>query len=128
MRKQTLERFDFTPVETSVITSVIEELHLATKLHGPLGSKEEGYAAIKKQFDQLWKAICEGDERLSNHQARSVAAMAIRFLLDGQRWGKSPWGKYPANGFAAAFDGAPIDKLDTNGFDLGNLARHSQGE
>jgi hypothetical protein len=68
------------------ITAVLNELNVATQLHGPFHSAHEGYAVIKEELDELWDEIkLKSSERNPvnlREEAVQVAAMAIRFLVD----------------------------------------------
>ena len=65
---------------------VAEELHLATENYGPFASPHEGYAIIKEEVDELWDEVKRRPEVRDNArmraEARQIAAMAIRFMLD----------------------------------------------
>jgi hypothetical protein len=68
------------------INAVINELNVATQLHGPFHSAHEGYAVIKEELDELWDEIklkrSERNPVNLREEAVQVAAMAIRFLVD----------------------------------------------
>ncbi len=59
------------------------ELSDATYMFGPFNSAHEGYAVIKEELDELWDKIKnnESPEELAK-EAKQVAAMGIRFLID----------------------------------------------
>ena len=56
------------------------------KSHSKWNSAHEGYAVILEELDELWDEVkksrlSRSQERLHD-EARQVAAMAIRFMLD----------------------------------------------
>ena len=59
------------------------ELQSASEKFGPFNSAHEGYAVIKEELDELWEKIKnnESPEELAK-EAKQVAAMGIRFLMD----------------------------------------------
>jgi hypothetical protein len=63
---------------------VEDEVKSATTKFGRFASTHEGYAIIKEELDELWDAIknkeATGQEIAT--EARQVAAMAVRFLVD----------------------------------------------
>lgn len=63
---------------------VIEELDSAIKNHAPMNSAHEGYAVIKEELEELWDEIKKRnpDSDLLRMEARQVAAMGIRFMID----------------------------------------------
>ena len=63
---------------------VREELACANQGFGCFASSHEGYAIIKEELDELWEAIKDKELGASAQEieARQVAAMAIRFLID----------------------------------------------
>lgn len=73
------------------------ELDHAYAKHGrePWG-RHEFYGILKEEVDELWDAI-KGDEPYDNVRAEAiqVAAMCIRYLETGDRYG---WGLRPAEG------------------------------
>lgn len=62
---------------------VRNELITASEKFGPFSSAHEGYAVIKEELDELWDKIKnnESPEELAK-EAKQVAAMGIRFLMD----------------------------------------------
>ena len=69
--------------EQEAFTLVVTELSKATEEFGSFGNYHEGYAVIKEEFDELWDEI-KGEQRKPQLEleAKQVAAMAIRFLVD----------------------------------------------
>ncbi len=69
-----------------VFELVGKELDSATKKFGPFHSTHEGYGVIKEEFDELWDEIKKKKNKRSKKQmvneAKQVAAMAIRFMID----------------------------------------------
>lgn len=76
----------------TILTWVSNELLVAQRKFPPFHSLHEGYAVILEEVDELWDEIkrCQPFEFNSQHrnEALQIAAMAIRFILDGQRWTK----------------------------------------
>jgi hypothetical protein len=61
----------------------VDELLTATKKFGAFNSTHEGYAVIKEELDELWDGIrFNADPKSLELEAKQVAAMAIRFLVD----------------------------------------------
>jgi len=65
-----------------VFNGVAEQLEAAMQNRQPIQSAHEGYAVIKEELDELWDAVKKDDLESAELEARHVAAMAIRFLLD----------------------------------------------
>jgi NTP pyrophosphatase (non-canonical NTP hydrolase) len=68
-----------------IINNVREEVQHAIEDFPPMRSAHEGFAIIKEEVDELWDAIKDNKNRdvLDVHnEARQVAAMAVRFMLD----------------------------------------------
>lgn len=63
---------------------VEDEFHSASDKFGSFHSPHEGYAIIKEELDELWDAIKDKELGMPEQavEARQVAAMAIRFLVD----------------------------------------------
>ncbi len=71
---------------------VITELMGAIKHHGPMRSGHEGWAVIMEEVDELWEEVRKNPKKLAGGstehiglmraEARQVAAMAIRFMVD----------------------------------------------
>jgi len=62
---------------------VIEELETAIKNFGSFNSPHEGYAVILEELDELWEKIKYNESpELLKEEAKQVAAMSIRFLID----------------------------------------------
>lgn len=65
------------------IQKIMEEYSFATGKFGKFNSAHEGYAVIKEELDELWDVIkSTHDYRNMQDEARQVAAMALRFLVD----------------------------------------------
>jgi hypothetical protein len=73
-----------------VVAMVRAELVSATLKFGPFASAHEGYAVILEEVDELWDEVKNGKRpgaRLrQENEARQVAAMGARFLLDAEGW------------------------------------------
>lgn len=62
---------------------VIEELENTSSKFGAFNSTHEGYAVILEELDELFDEIkLHGDRNGLEKEAKQVAAMAIRFLMD----------------------------------------------
>jgi len=66
--------------------AVEEELSTALGKFPPFNSSHEGYAVILEELDELWDEIknnkAEGSHERQIKEAKQVAAMAIRFMID----------------------------------------------
>lgn len=69
-----------------VMLMIRAELAAATLKFGPFASAHEGYAVILEELDELWDEVknnkAPGARDRQRNEARQVAAMAARFLLD----------------------------------------------
>ncbi len=62
---------------------VLQELDKAEEKFGAFNSAHEGYAVLKSRVDGLWDAIkLDEDDVMLLEEAKQVAAMAIRFIVD----------------------------------------------
>lgn len=62
---------------------IIEEYIKAQSKFPSMRSRHEGYAILKKEVDGLWDNIkAERGRDALTHEAKQVAAMALRFLID----------------------------------------------
>ena len=72
----------------SAVTISLEELEKATAKFGPFASAHEGWAIIQEEMDELWEEIKakhatdEVRRTFLRNEAKQVAAMALRFLMD----------------------------------------------
>lgn len=77
-------RFGTPTNQDQVVLAVIQELSDAQELFTPMKSYHEGYAVILEELDELWdeakKKLPDQDKLYT--EAKQVAAMAIRFMLD----------------------------------------------
>jgi len=68
------------------VTAVVDELKAATTRYGPMRSAREGYAVLLEEVEELWAEVKKKPEARNpekmRDEARQVAAMAIRFMLD----------------------------------------------
>lgn len=62
--------------------AVRAELSSATRRHGSFHSMHEGLGVIYEEFDELADEIRNNDFELAIEEAKQVAAMGIRFMLD----------------------------------------------
>ena len=68
----------------AIIRTVAKELGSARVKFGPMASPHEGWAVIKEELDELWECVRANGGRspLAMDEARQVAAMAIRYIVD----------------------------------------------
>ena len=65
-----------------------DELEKATAKFGPFSSAHEGWAIMQEEMDELWEEIKakhatdEVRQTFLRNEAKQVAAMALRFLMD----------------------------------------------
>lgn len=67
---------------SNVLEDVLDEYKNAVGKYNSFHSAHEGYAVLKEEVDELWDAIKENDHVHSLREARQVAAMALRYLVD----------------------------------------------
>lgn len=60
------------------------EVDAAASKYPALNSPHEGYAVIREELDELWEEIKanRGRSEHAHDEAKQVAAMAIRYMLD----------------------------------------------
>jgi hypothetical protein len=66
------------------ILLVRDELRRATQRFGPMASAHEGIAVIREEYLELEREIFHGDPQQAIEEAIQLAAMALRFLVDGE--------------------------------------------
>lgn len=70
----------------NAIYDVKQEYLRATTVKGPFNSAHEAYAVVLEEFDELWEEIKpkhkDRDYLNMYNEARQVAAMAIRLMVD----------------------------------------------
>ena len=66
------------------LISIDNELIAAEKLFPPMTTPHYGYAVILEELDELWDEIKKKspDPAILRQEARQIAAMALRFLVD----------------------------------------------
>lgn len=75
-------------VEQHAIEIVINEYLKATQKFGSFQSYHEGKAVIEEELDELWELIKNNKNKTKEwneevkKEAKQIAAMAIRFLVD----------------------------------------------
>jgi len=70
--------------EMDVVAEITAELRRAIKkFPRPFASDHEGYAVILEELDEMWDDIKAADPVAAHREAVQVAAMAIRFIIDG---------------------------------------------
>lgn len=74
-----------TPEQLTVI-EVMDEYNLAVSNYGSFKSAHEGYAILLEEMDELkaevWKKPSVRSKDKMREEAKQVAAMAIRFIID----------------------------------------------
>lgn len=71
---------------TDYFKAVKEELEQATSRYGRFNSPHEGYGVILEELDEMWDEIKFDNVPKARQEAVQVAAMAIRFLMDSEKW------------------------------------------
>jgi hypothetical protein len=68
------------------LLEVYEELSKARSRFPPFNSAHEGFAVIKEEVDELWDEVKKNqrvrDPNALRLEARQIAAMALRFMVD----------------------------------------------
>jgi len=65
---------------------VKEEYQFASDNFTPMASAHEGIAVIREEYLELELEVFHGDAEKAKAEAVQVAAMALRFLVDGGKW------------------------------------------
>ncbi len=67
-----------------ILSTVVGELSFATSKFGAFASGHEGIAIIQEEFEELKNSVFWPDKHGDNStvEAKQLAAMAIRFLMD----------------------------------------------
>ena len=75
-----------TSKEESVINEVVREFHGAMETYPAMTSPHEGWAIIQEEMDELWEIVrlkpTLRDRNKMREEARQIAAMAIRYMVD----------------------------------------------
>lgn len=66
----------------AAVNQVYRELVEAREKFPAFSNGHEGYAVILEELDEVWSAIKANDIEHARVEAKQVAAMAIRFMLD----------------------------------------------
>jgi len=73
-------------IADKALAEIKDELLRAQYAFTPFHSDHEGYAVIKEELDELWEEIKkkpkERDKAAMRIEAKQIAAMAVRFMLD----------------------------------------------
>jgi NTP pyrophosphatase (non-canonical NTP hydrolase) len=76
-----------TQIPDDILTDIRLEFSRATTKHGKFNSAHEGYAVLLEEVDELWEEVKKQYEKRDSTKLREeavqVAAMAIRFIVDG---------------------------------------------
>jgi hypothetical protein len=68
------------------LRELTEEYHRATSNYPPMHSYHEGISVIEEEYDELWDEIklkpSKRDPKRLREEAKQVAAMALRFMID----------------------------------------------
>lgn len=74
------------PIVEFAMHLVMTELQSATRTNGAFHSAHEGAAVIKEEYDELWDEVRkkerDRDPTALVKEAKQVAAMGLRFLID----------------------------------------------
>lgn len=72
--------------QTDALYDVEKELNEAIRNYGPMASYHEGKSVIEEELEELWDEIKKKpalrDPAKLRAEAKQVAAMAIRFMVD----------------------------------------------
>lgn len=87
----TLEDSD--PDIVNAFAFVYQEFTDACRAFGPFASPHEGYAIMLEEMDELWEEV-KGNKVAGAHErqieeAKQVAAMAIRYIVDIVKQGRA---------------------------------------
>ncbi len=64
------------------LDQVLKEMQNGEKAWGKLTTMHYGYAVLQEEIDELWTAIKLQDKSAMRDEAKQVAAIAIRLMLD----------------------------------------------
>ncbi len=71
---------------TKAISIALAELEKAREKNTVFNSHHEGFAVLKEEVDELWDEVKKKDrfkdKKAIETEAKQVAAMALRFLID----------------------------------------------
>lgn len=68
------------------LEQVHDEIDRAASLYSPMLSNHEAYGIIKEEVDEMWDAIKSNSTKNARKEAVQVAAMAVRYLIDSEKW------------------------------------------
>lgn len=72
--------------QAEALQEVITELENARANWPPMASAHEGYAILAEEMDELWEQVKINQKRREpaklRSEAKQVAAMALRFMID----------------------------------------------
>lgn len=74
------------PNEESAFEDVLTEYCRAREDYPPMASAHEGFAVLLEEVDELWEQVRikqkNHDHKSMRKEAKQIAAMAIRFMID----------------------------------------------
>lgn len=77
---------DFNLTVKEKTTQIVDEFWRASGIHPPFHSRHEGFAVIQEEMEELWDAIKTNDHQNAIDEAVQLGAMALRFLVDSERF------------------------------------------
>lgn len=70
----------------SALRAVRDELSIAQEMYPAMASPHEGYAVILEELEELWELVkrkqAHHNQAAMRSEAKQVAAMALRFMID----------------------------------------------
>lgn len=85
------EHIDFEATLNDILSEVGQEVEFAQDNYPPFASAHEGLAIVEEEFDELKAEVFKSPKRrehaLMYEEAKQLAAMAVRFMLDVDKRG-----------------------------------------
>lgn len=77
------------------ICKVLTEFNTASYKFPPFNSAHEGFAVLKEEVDELWDEVKlkKVTKQRLRAEAVQVGAMALRFIIDMEKWDSIPEGE-----------------------------------
>lgn len=73
-------------MQKEALSDVVDELNWALRHYPPMASYHEGWAILREEDEELWDEIklkpSERNVEDIRAEAKQIAAMAIRFMMD----------------------------------------------